>query len=270
MGAYVEHDFERGFIIGEEQLRKIHDIIVNRFDKIKPLLYPDYRISRGDSYSYTTKDIKDVLSEDNDDWRAITQLDIMTSEDDIFEFRLTFYRGGVTIYITGEDRDSVFLIFSDLREYIKNDVLVRRPLNSLMGRGIGLAMFSLFMASSTIYLISNTFPHDSAALQKAIESSDLSYKFNYLLNERKASNFGMTFSLWMALMVIGMATFSTNVISNIWNAIFPANIFLFGKRKISFERRSKLWGNVVWVVLIGALVSILAGLFVWWLTGKHG
>jgi hypothetical protein len=48
-----------------------------------------------------------------DDWRAITRLELIAEQGEAFRFRLTFAKDGVSLFINGDDRDAVFLLFSD-------------------------------------------------------------------------------------------------------------------------------------------------------------
>jgi hypothetical protein len=91
--AFVEHAFRGGFLLDETRLRKLKDIIESRETRgsdSKML----YRVYRGDSYSYETASVDDVV---NEDWRRITRLDLRISrpepegaKKDDFCFLLTF------------------------------------------------------------------------------------------------------------------------------------------------------------------------------------
>src|SRR5687767_6503838 len=115
MAAYVEHKFTRGFLLDEERLRRLRDIIAKRTEHANlPLTFKVYR---GDSYSYETDSLDDVAREDNEDWRKITRLDVLINGKDELSFELTFSKDGAFLKIVGADRDKVFLLFSDIRDY---------------------------------------------------------------------------------------------------------------------------------------------------------
>lgn len=62
MGAHVSHEFKGKFVLGEEELRKIHEVIRKRLpDGIE--LRVDVR--RSDSFAYSTEQIGDVCGEEN-------------------------------------------------------------------------------------------------------------------------------------------------------------------------------------------------------------
>jgi hypothetical protein len=264
MSAFVEHSFKRGFLLDEPKLRRIHELVSVRLAKITGAVPLTYRVYRGDSYSYETQAVDDVANEDNDDWRAISTIELKSHNEAVLEFKLSFAKkDGVSLRIVGDDRDAVFLLFSDLREYIGNEVLGGRRFGRDAIRISGLLLSFAGMAAvfwwSTKDLIDS--PDD---LARAIASPDLGAKLNYLLEQRSKGPSGFFFGVLAIPMMLGM--FSTEIAGAIANALFPTNLFLFGKRKTSFEARRKLLGNVFWVVVVGALVSIATGLIVWWFT----
>ena len=87
MGAYVEEILLDGFILDEGKLRKITDLVESRIDNV-PVIF---KVHRGDSYSYETTNIEDVTNEDNEDWRAITKLQLLIDQKGGIEFRLRAY-----------------------------------------------------------------------------------------------------------------------------------------------------------------------------------
>jgi hypothetical protein len=74
---------------------------------------------------------------------------------------------------------------------------------------------------------------------------------------------------WFAALMLILPLSTTGVLESLVRRAFPRNEFLFGKRKASFSKRQRLMGNLVWVVLVGLGVAVLAGLIVWRLTSAH-
>ena len=267
MGAFVEHDFERGFILDEVKLRKIHDLIESRISKYPTPLSLRYKIFRGDSLSYETDSVEDVAKEDNEDWRAITKLDLVATQKDIFEFKLSFSKKGVIVEITGNDRDAVFLLFSDLREYVRNEVLVRRVLSRDAALAVGLSVMLLVMIGF-IYYSMRHMKSDPPLVSKTLATSDLAEKLNFLIEERGRTSFGLREIGWFAAIILTPVLTFSGAIEAVWKVVFPANVFLFGKRKTAFDKRRRLLSNVFWVIIVGLLVSAVGGLLVWWVTSK--
>lgn len=266
MGANVEHDFQKGFLLGEEQLRRLHDIVQRRAKAIDPNFEVNYRVSRGDSYSYITNSVQDVVNEDNEDWRAISSLDVIVFSQDSFDFKLNFSKRGISLRISGDDRDSVFLLFSDLREYIGNEVLVRRWINP--------EMLTLFWPIFSMILVVGLTAHflpalvsgaDPAEYKKALQSSDVLEKLNFILSEKEFKLKGMNNIFYLMFLMVPVMFGGRWVVMGL-DSIFPTNVFLFGKRKVVYEKRQKLLANFFWVIVVGAAVSTIAGLFVWKVT----
>ncbi len=154
MAAYVEHTFKRGFLLDEERLRKLNSIIQERLAKHDPPLSHTFRIYRADSYSYETQKVDDVTREDNADWQHITRLQIKTEQKDVFEFKLSFSEDGTFLKMVGNDRDDVFLLFSDLREYMENEINTGFRFNETTRRMLLLGLPTTLMALFAIFFSS--------------------------------------------------------------------------------------------------------------------
>ena len=102
MAAYVEHHFLKGFLLDEEKLRKLVNIINQRLSRSTPPISHKFRVFRADSYSYETDNVEDIINEDNTDWRKITKLQIKALSEKEFEFDLTFSNDGTDIKINGD------------------------------------------------------------------------------------------------------------------------------------------------------------------------
>lgn len=265
-GAFVEHDFKRGFILDEARLRKVHDLIESRISKYPIPLSLRYKVFRGDSLSYETSSVLDVVNEDNDDWRAITRLEVFAIQENVFTFRLTFSKERVFVLIIGNDRDAVFLLFSDLREYVRSEILAGRKPARDTARLVSLCIIAIVMIEYFIKFL-HGMTVDPSLVSRALSTNDLADKLNFLIQRLGESPPGFYALPWL-LAVAFVAAVAGDVIAPAWNFAFPTNVFLFGKRKAAFEKRQRLLGNIFWVVIIGLIVSALAGLFVWRLTIK--
>jgi len=266
MGALVEHDFKLGFSVDEERLRKIHEIVERRVAKYPTPLSLRYKVSRGDSFSYETASVQDVVNEDNDDWRAITRLELFAVPSESYSFRLTFSHERVFLLISGDDRDAVFLLFSDLREYISKEVLVRRRLGGEAGRYISVAGAALVVLAFTSYVL-YTLRTDPLLVSKAIANGDLTAKLNFLIEQMTKYPSAVRALPWM-LATFFVVLLAGDRIVPAWNAVFPTNVFLFGKRKGRFENRQRVLGKIFWAVIVGLLVSAAGGIIVWYITKK--
>jgi hypothetical protein len=143
---------------------------------------------RGDSYAYETNSVEDVIGEDNENWRAITRLELIASQKGDFDFKLNFSKKGVTVEIVGDDRDAVFLLCSDLREYIRNEVLAGHLLSRNTALTMGL-FFVLSLLMAFFYNLSLSTQPAPDLVAKALAADNLAEKLNFLIEERIQKNF---------------------------------------------------------------------------------
>lgn len=258
MGAYVEEKFKGGFLLDEGKLRKIVDLIEHRNGDESIV----FKVFRGDSYSYETQSLEDVINEDNDDWRSITKLQISLAEEHPLEFHLTFSDEGLSIFITGENRDSVFLIYSDLREYFNNDVLKKPPMSEKTGGLVAMILMLSSMAIVFFFSFSDQMNKDPSVVRAVLDSNDLHEKINYLISDREEKNGEFPY-LYILVILAAPVILMTGAVQGIWNFIFPSNQFLFGDRKKKYEARMALISKIFWGVVVALIVSMIASVIVW-------
>ncbi|MGZ0167139.1 MAG: hypothetical protein ACKVII_24715, partial [Planctomycetales bacterium] len=178
----AEHSFERGFLLDEARLRKLHEIVDRRLDDRNS---PTYKVYRGDSYSYTTPSLDDVVAEENEDWRQITRLDVLGVSTDDLDLALTFSRKGAELRLTGDERDAVFLLFSDIREFMHNEVATTFAITSEYHRIIvmvlvGVAMCSMILGMSQM--------QSAEGASEALDASEVVDKLDYLIHRTQQNN----------------------------------------------------------------------------------
>lgn len=260
MGAYVEHSFRRAFILNEERARRIKDTVEFRLAKRSNSISLIYKVYRGDGYSYTTQQIDDVTREDNEDWRRIVRLDITAKEKDMLELEITFDADGVYIHIVGDNRDEVFLLFSDLREYIQSEVAVVRVFTKASGNLISailVGLLMLFFSWLVVYRVPVRSPEE---YKSVIESTDAIPKLNFLIENLRSQEPRRVGIFFLLGIVVVMLFGVTKTFEKIGKYFFAGNEFVFGKQKHAFERRQRLRSNLFWVCIVGLVVSVLAGL----------
>ena len=281
MGAHVEHTFARGFILDEERLRKLVNLILIHVDPDKRGGLLQFVVFRGDAFSYTTADIGDVLSEDNADWRRITRLDIKTATVEPIELLLKLSSDGTILQIEGSDRDRVFVLFSDLREYLSEEVnrAVVAPDRTIKG------VFTLIALAAIFWLFWDTgqseWPQSyeaayRARARRALASRNLEDKLNVIIAPYAAPPLDARLthrSPWLVptcltVTVLLMLMLGNNFHHTIVAFVFPSNVFVFGAQKHRHDRRAKLISNILWTVAIGGTVSLVTGYIVWLVTRR--
>lgn len=264
MGAHVEHKFDKDFLLDEERLRKIRSLIDERLTKSGVTAKPLYKVSRGDSFFYETESIEDVIKEDNEDWRRVTRLEIKFEEKDRLKFAVTFSGGGVTLLMEGADRDDVFLLFSDLKDYLENEVATRGLLSNRVSRVLPTLLLLGFIGF--LLLIGYIFGDNPTKELRnvTLQSTDVVEKLDYLIKYRSVGGSSVVLGLVIAGMVVyGIVIFG---LSKVAGFCYPRNDFLFGKRQESFNKKKSIVSKIFWGIIVTLAVSVIAGLIVWWVT----
>lgn len=278
MGAFVSHEFAKGFLLNEERIRKINNILHERLKTFSDDERPEYKIYRADSFVYETSDLNDIIGEDNAGWQKILRVTVSVECSDKLDLELDFDRDGTNLRIEGTDRDNVYLLFSDLREYLENEVntvrhypLAKRLLPSFF------LLFSIIIASAFLYDLYSTPRIDRFDVESILRTEDAHEKLNFLIEERYEirSSLGtsrfvpVSLVIVMALMII-FNMMGADAIARPYRCLVPTNLFLFGKELRRYEKRIALRGKIVsgavWGIGITLLVSIAAGLVVNYLT----
>jgi len=170
-------------------------------------------VTRLDNYKTLTDSLEDVLSEENRGKNRIVGLTIrnkgyydknelnfkvdFNSCENEKEFRIGFdYFDSIEIQVDGDKRDVVQLLFNDLDAYIQNSVvsepnkkwisLIKR-MQSTRTSLFGMILFwAVIMGVQLIPLARqvpdySSYTHKNQVIQEAIQSADLEYKINKLL-----------------------------------------------------------------------------------------
>ncbi|MEO2260425.1 hypothetical protein ABGV43_26340 [Paenibacillus amylolyticus] len=268
MAAYVDYKFKRGFLLDEESLRKIHDILIKRVSLHNGTIM--YHLFREDAYSYKTTDVNDLINEENKKGCKIVDLNILVSTiDNKFEFSWNFSSEGSRLKIEGEDRDFVFLLSSDIKDHFNNNIAT-----SLVSsyKILDINLPKIFMVMTLLYLMCSFFIFPSSlqsrkSVEMAINSKDILEKLNFLIKDTKLSLGFETPYFWPLLgMMLYMILDLSGIVPYVIKVLFPTNLFKIGKEKDQQEKLKKLKYNLVWGVLISFLIGAGASLFVWKIT----
>lgn len=273
MAAYVKYKFTRGFILNEENLRNIHDILSKRLTGEDVQI--SYHIFREDSYSYITKDINDIFKETNNKGYKISDFKIASKENGL-EFHLDFSNDGCELKVEGENRDLVFLLSSDIKNHYKNNIATSLISSYKLWKTdffrIGILILFLttifFYFSSTLGAI-NSFKVDEKVLKDILETDDINSKLNFLITKNNSNNLleEIPVNIWLMLSLpIVMLLHITGLFKVIMKNVAPTNIYLIGKEKDIQEKMKRIKSNIMWGVVIAFVISVGASLFVWWFT----
>ncbi|TDB26390.1 hypothetical protein ATCM_01130 [Stenotrophomonas sp. ATCM1_4] len=286
MGAMIFHEFERGFCLTEEGLRRIQAIIKERIPRDCIVTYV---VTRGDAFTYRTKEIDDVLDEVNDATRQVVALEVEAQPERVdreeggagevsFRLMLVFRsartsasyweHAGCTLEIQGADRDAAYLMLSELKNYISSDVAnLRRFDKSNVELFAAIIALVLLLTGVAVYILKPEFGAHvlAGAAQEALKSTDISEKLNYLISvEAKRRSLS---GLAVVCVLAGVVAFgSSAVVSKTLGRFFPTDIFAWGKRKQKYDSDVELRGKLFWGLAVAFAVSIVAGVVVWRIT----
>ncbi|HCC5798362.1 TPA: hypothetical protein M5846_004888, partial [Citrobacter freundii] len=151
MAANVEFDFPNYFEVDEEKLRRIHSILKNRLpEEHKDSI--NFIIKRSDNFIYQTESINDIIKEPNDSTSKIDSVKIYHESEDLNVGISLSNKNGASINVLGENRDDVFLLSSELKEYISKEVANIKGMKWLQAKNILFIMVIIFFGYVTYIL----------------------------------------------------------------------------------------------------------------------
>lgn len=269
--AFVDSSFQRyGFIVDEQNLRKLRDIVAKRILETDKSAILRYHIAREDNYSFTTMNIEDVIAEQNESPRAITSLSIgAQSKDKILTFLLRFSKElGISLEIEGAKRDDVFLLYSDIDEFCKANIFKKRlrPQTSEALR-TGSILFSILIAFFPVFVILGRERPSQKEIASILESKIADDKLNFIvkhgvIDSNLLGENRITFLIAFAGIILSII-FARGFFGWMWRKLYPLNIFILGKMKEKYQKSLQLRSNSFWTVIIGTIVSLVSGLIIW-------
>lgn len=264
MSAKVSKRFDNRFELNEENIRRIHSDIRKR---TPPENHKDiiFEVFREDSLVFRTSEIDRVLSESNDSTQKIKELKIEYADNSLNILLKFSASDGAELTITGEDRDNVYLISSELKEYIQKEVCHLKSGNHSEKLG-AILFFSLMIVALNFLSGVSGKPVDSAELSKILASNDSADKLNYLINIASEKNQSeqkikyLTFAPFVLMLFIFVPS------KKIFNYFFPGNIFLIGKQITVIANRRGNARNIFWGGLVALAIAFLSGYYFFWLS----
>jgi len=265
MSAKVSKKFNKKFEINEEGLRRIHSDIRKRLptEKQKDIIF---EVFREDSLVYRTSELDRVLSENNDSTQKIISINIEYIDESL-DIQLTFHvEDGSKLSVKGEDRDTVFLISSELGEYIQKEVSflsgaswMGKALIACVALGVLLFIFSSSMKS-------NAGPDISEALSAALKSTDTNEKLNYIINNIKNKQTPEPRADTILALIVPLVAFFMFPYSSAIRYFFPGNIFLIGKQINIINNRRGFVRNIFWCGIVALAIAMATGYYFFWLS----
>ena len=262
MKAHLNHTMNRGFLITEEAIIKIHDIISKRIEGKFPDTVPMYKVYRIDSLVFETANYKDMVHEENSTRNLISRIQILI-EEETFSLELDFDKKyNTTIEIEAEDKDFAYLLFSDIKDYLTTEVLKFRSFQVKLK-----IMFLLAMSFLPLFLIipltsiRSAQPLSKQGLQDLISTENLSQKLNYIIESNTHARNSLTNMPLLFVLVLSLLVCIPLLVWLIAKA-YPRNLFCLGKEKSRYNRLCSVRSKFYWVILGGLAVTVVGGLLI--------
>jgi hypothetical protein len=254
MKAYLETTFKKGFLLTEETLIKIDDIIRRRLFPDDQLQTLKYKVFRVDGMLLELDTPAELIAEENSSRNAISRLEIESSG--AHKIHLIFDpKQFVDLEIESDDRDLAYLLFSDVKEYLNSEVLKFRAFSFdsiLSSKGILPGILMLFMGAVTFAAGMNPTSDD---VSKVLATDNLQQKLNFIIENRQEASYSKV--KYPMLIFMGVL-FSLFFIGPFLDKVFPRNLFCWGKAEAAHRRLVSIREKWIWGVVIAFVISILS------------
>ncbi|MBF6036379.1 hypothetical protein H8F23_24275 [Pseudomonas sp. P155] len=264
MSAKVLRKFQKRFELNEEGIRRIYADIKKRVpeENHKDIIF---EVFREDSLVYRTAEIDRVLSEDNDSTRKIKNITIEYADKQLI-LEINFdAENGAQFTVTGEDRDDVYLLSSELKEYIEKEVAKISSFAFANAKTILFAYIIILMSIMLYFFRSMDVSTDTEKLQKILSSNDIHEKLNYIIDTRTIKPNTTNAMNYMIALPIILSLSAIFPFRKIISYLYPGNIFLIGKQTSVIASRRSSAKNFFWGGIVALVIAISTGYYFFWL-----
>ena len=274
--ASIKREYEDNFLLDEAKLRKVASILDEYAAKLKSKSYVEYYIEREDQTSYTTRNIEEVLADENAAGKRIATLLVSIEPEESGESakverpspeKTVAFIGftklkspRVRIGLANENRDWCFLLSDELDNQVKR-LTRKRPLKFIPLKFIDGVVFVSVTIIVITFLILRLHASPAGFTTEQIAQMSQDQKLNEILRlESKkfaAQDFGNLGGAGFTLIFMFLILYRP-----LARAIqyLTESTFYWGDAVSHFERRERLAGNIKWVVIVGFIISVIAGL----------
>ena len=261
MKAYAKKTFTGAFLLDEEKVTKLHDIVEKRRVERHPDCAILLKIYRADNFVFETATCAELAKEENGPTNAIRRIEILINGDGM-RFALVFDQAaGIQLDIEGSNRDFVFLLYSDLKSYVESEVIRARRI-AFQKETYEIFGYIIIALGFLYFGLTYVLPSQVKPADALLNSNDVHEKLNYLM--MRTSKTAFDFRILLASMVLGMlfSYIPTHILSR-----FPQqNVFYFGKGVAAYDRYVAVRSKLLWGVAIAFAVSFAASIVAWLMT----
>lgn len=264
MSARVRKLFDKRFELNEEGIRRIHSDIRKRVpeDKHDNIIF---EISRDDSLIFRTSEVDRVLSENNDSTQKISSIELEYIDDSIEISILFDANEGVGLSVVGESRDDVFLIASELKEYIQKEVANITKFSFFNSRFLFL-LGSASIAAAMIFGMKSVNAYTSPEDLKGILAGSVDEKVNFLISSQETRASSNKTMGWILATTMGILGSTMIPFSKVINYLVPGNVFLIGKQIGIVNNRRNNAKNLFWGGAVAFFIAMATGYYFFWLS----
>jgi len=265
--SVLEKKYSSYFLLDEGKLRKLGDVLKEFASKKDYECGTVYTVKKADNSEYTSDTIDTVLHDDNIKRKEIQKLTISLADrseefkwqrrtDCTIEFDQTIdadNRYGFPVRYSVKDNDErwAFAFSEGLDGYIQRTMMSNkmrlRPISSFFEAIVPVLGFML-----VILMINSLYP--------------LRHR---LLGELNLLEFGILVPICIGLVILCFDTINwLKPIERLSNLVRHSSVFYWGDQKEIYDSQRNFRQNMKWVVLIGFIVSVAAGILVAFLLNR--
>ena len=188
----------------------------------------------------------------------------MKNNDEKFELSLNFDDQGANLFINGENRDNVFLLFSELKEYLLNEISIKKWTLQLFKdifRVLPIFMIIIIFVFLIILPLSQNQNISGESFNNILQSNDTNEKINFLIQIKSEESPSNPKIIYLFSVVLLSLIFSNNL-AKFASYFFPSNLFLFGKEIDRYKKRLEIRSKLFWIIIIGLIITIVGGFIV--------
>lgn len=252
MNAHIENNFPRGFILTEEALIKLDDIIRKRLTAVDPAATLQFKVFRVDGMLVEFDNPGAVAAEENSNRNAIKRVEIL-SAGSAYKLSLKFDpKENTDLAIEANDRDVAYLLASDIKEYLNSEVLKFRSFtfDSAMSSKL---VFPFLMLPVMFLSISGRKDANPETVAAVLATTDVQAKLNLLIESRAAQDTS-TLKWYLPAMLAVLVIFF--FFGSFLDKAFPRNIFYWGKLAQVHDRLVSFREKIIWGIVIAFVIGI--------------
>lgn len=254
MAAKVDTKFSRGFFLTEEALTKIEELTRVRLGHADDYSQK-YDVHRVDDAVVTYDRAADVIaSEENSKRNAVKGLDFEATGS-LGSVSLSFERGEKsTLIIESVDRDRALLLSSDMKEYLKSEVLIKRfaVVSGFMQSRVAFPLI-LMLTFLPIMIFSLWISSPEPLVGYATDSQKLDYLYRASLARKDMDAFPAYMLAWVFIVPIALIILSST-------SVYPAYTFYWGKEKNRYDTAKSIRDKILWGVIVALVIGVFASI----------